>query len=139
MIVFDLKCVNGHCFEGWFEDGNAYETQKEKGMVSCPFCDDTSVSRAPSTFAIKSSRPASRPSSLDVDMEKLSRKVVHYVENNFDNVGPDFAREALKIHYGASEPRNIRGVSTPEEEKTMEKEGIKFFKIPMPPQQDADA
>ncbi len=139
MIVFDLKCVNGHCFEGWFEDSDSYKDQKEKELVACPVCDDTSVSRAPSTFAIKSSQPSNLPAAVDPAMEKLSRKVVHYVENNFDNVGPDFAREALKIHYGASEPRNIRGVSTPEEEKTMEKEGIKFFKIPMPPQRDADA
>ncbi len=138
MIVFDLKCVNGHCFEGWFDDGDAYQEQKEKKLVACPICDDASVSRVPSTFAIKSSQPAAPPALDSLDMEKLGRKVVHYVENNFDNVGPDFAREALKIHYGASEPRNIRGVSTPDEEKTMEEEGIKFFKIPMPPQQDAD-
>ncbi|MCP4686810.1 MAG: DUF1178 family protein [Desulfobacterales bacterium] len=139
MIVFDLKCVNGHCFEGWFDDGDAYEEQKKNGLLTCPFCDDTSVSRAPSTFAIKSSPSVKHPPPASLDMEKLSRKVIHYVENNFDNVGPEFAKEALKIHYGASEPRNIRGVSTPEEEKTMEKEGIKFFKIPMPSQEDADA
>jgi hypothetical protein len=38
----------------------------------------------------------------------------------------------LKIHYGASAPRNIRGVSTPREEKTLKDEGIQFFKLPMP-------
>jgi len=54
------------------------------------------------------------------------------VQKNFDDVGCNFAQEALKIHYGAVEPRNIRGVSTKEEEKTLKEEGIEFFKVPMP-------
>ena len=57
---------------------------------------------------------------------------------NFDDVGCNFAGEALKIHYGVSEPRNIMGVSTEKEEKTLEKEGIKVFKIPVPISPDTD-
>ena len=60
------------------------------------------------------------------------KEAIEYVEKNFDDVGCDFAKEALKIHYGAAEPRNIRGVSTQEEEKALKDEGIQFFKIPMP-------
>jgi len=45
----------------------------------------------------------------------------------------------LKIHYGATEPRNIRGVSTKEEEKTLKEEGIQFFKIPIPAPPDTDS
>ena len=66
-------------------------------------------------------------------------KIVDFVQKNFDDVGCNFAKEALKIHYGAVEPRNIRGVSTKEEEKTMKEEGIEFFKIPMPTPPDTDA
>jgi len=29
MIAYDLQCANGHTFEGWFEDGQAYEAQKQ--------------------------------------------------------------------------------------------------------------
>jgi hypothetical protein len=36
------------------------------------------------------------------------------------------------MHYGVTEPRNIRGVSTPKEEETMKAEGINFFKLPVP-------
>ena len=54
MIAYDLQCSLGHSFEGWFEDGQAYENQKKRGLVTCPVCNDTSVSRIPSTFAIKS-------------------------------------------------------------------------------------
>ncbi len=55
-----------------------------------------------------------------------------FLEKNFENVGPDFTREALKMHYGVSKNRNIRGTSTKAEEDMLEQEGIKFFKIPIP-------
>ncbi len=64
---------------------------------------------------------------------------IDFVEKNFDNVGCEFAKEALKIHYGAAEPRNIRGVSTKEEEKTLTDEGIQFIKIPIPARPDTDS
>jgi hypothetical protein len=66
------------------------------------------------------------------ELAALGKQIVDYVENNFDNVGADFAQEALKMHYGVSEPRNIRGVSTPQEEETLKAEGIEFFKFPVP-------
>ena len=62
----------------------------------------------------------------------MAQAIAHYVDNNFDNVGADFAEEALKIHYGVNEPRNIRGVSTPQEEETLRKEGVEFLKFPLP-------
>ena len=126
MIAYDLQCINGHGFEGWFEDAQAYDTQKKKKLIACPVCNDTSVSRIPSTFAIKSDQPGKDLSSQQMDMAEASKKIVDFVEKNFDDVGCDFAKEALKMHYGASEPRNIRGVSTKEEEKTLKKEGIQF-------------
>jgi hypothetical protein len=46
-------------------------------------------------------------------------------------VGHDFTREALKMHYGVADRRNIRGSATPEEEKVLSEEKIEFFKIPL--------
>ena len=138
MIAYDLQCASGHRFEGWFEDEKAYLDQKSKGLVACPVCDDTVVSRIPSVFAIKSS-PAEKRQQLSTDqLAVIGRQVAEYVEKNFDNVGSDFAKEALKMHFGVTEPRNIRGTSTQEEEKTLKKEGIEFFKIPLPPSSEAE-
>jgi hypothetical protein len=134
MIAYDLQCSNGHTFEGWFEDRQAYLDQDKKGLIACPVCNATSVATVPSTFAIKSTQ-ISRPRDVspeDAVLAKLGKEAIEYVEKNFDDVGCDFAKEALKIHYGAAEPRNIRGVSTQEEEKALKDEGIQFFKIPMP-------
>jgi len=132
MIAFDLQCGNGHTFEGWFEDNAAYQSQKEDGLIECPVCNTTEVNRIPSVFAIKSKTGQSPSPSAQPDIAALSHKIVQFVEKNFDDVGSDFAKQALKMHYGVEEPRNIRGTSTQEEEKTLEAEGIKFHKFPLP-------
>jgi hypothetical protein len=136
MIVFDLQCINGHAFEGWFEDWCAYEDQKKAGAITCPVCSSTSILKIPSTFGIKTSplseAPAKSGSQKKLDLAAVGEKIVKFVEKNFDDVGPEFTTEALKMHYGVTEPRNIRGVSTKQEEKTLKDEGIDFIKIPMP-------
>ena len=141
MIAYDLQCGNGHTFEGWFEDRQAYLDQKKKGLITCPVCTVTSVDIMPSTFAIKSAPPsASKDFAAEkAVLEKFGREAIEFVEKNFDDVGCDFAKEAMKIHYGATEPRNIRGVSTQEEEKTLKEEGIQFIKIPIPARPDTDS
>ncbi|MBC2709610.1 MAG: DUF1178 family protein [Desulfosarcina sp.] len=110
-------------------------------MIACPICDDTAVSKIPSTFAIKGSS-GTIPLKPDgnMDLAAMGKKIVDYVEKNFENVGADFAEEALKMHYGVTEPRSIRGVSTPKEEETLKAEGISFFKFPVPSEpSDSDA
>jgi len=142
MIAYDLQCGNGHRFEGWFEDAKAFASQKKKGLIACPACNDTSIERVPSTFVIKSSpgfKPKATEPSEARQLENLSQQFTEFVEKNFDNVGCDFAKEALKIHYGAAEPRNIRGVSTQEEEKILKQEGIEFFKMPAPAPPDPES
>ena len=141
MIAYDLQCTKGHSFEGWFEDRKAYLDQKKKGLIACPVCNVKSVDIVPSTFAIKSGSPSSAKelATQRAQLEKIGEEAIAFVEKNFDDVGADFAKEALKIHYGASEPRNIRGVSTKDEEKTLEDEGIEFIKIPMPANPETDS
>ncbi|MBC8443893.1 MAG: DUF1178 family protein [Deltaproteobacteria bacterium] len=139
MIVFDLKCKNNHTFEGWFGDNHAFETQRQKGLISCPVCEDIDVCKIPSTFGIKSGPATKDVAVQQQEIEQIGAKIADYVEKNFDDVGCNFAKEALKIHYGVTEPRNIRGVSTDQEEKTLKEEGVQFFKVPvsLPPETDS--
>jgi hypothetical protein len=139
MIAFDLQCEKGHVFEGWFEDSQAYDAQKKKGLITCPSCNSTAVSKLPSTFAIKGSQSAVDRIDKRLDLKKMNNEIVEYVNKNFDNVGCEFAKEALKMHYGVTEPRNIRGVSTKEEEKILNKEGIQFFKVPVAVPADSES
>ena len=139
MIIYDLQCEEGHIFEGWFEDSRTFENQKKKKLISCPLCNNTSVVKIPSTFGIKSSGNGQSVPEKQAALEKMANNLSEFIENNFDNVGTDFATEALKIHYGISEPRNIRGVSSSQEEKSLKEEGIQFFKVPVPIPPETDS
>ncbi|MDR2405978.1 MAG: DUF1178 family protein [Deltaproteobacteria bacterium] len=145
MIIFDLICHNNHTFEGWFKDLPDLEEQLEKSLITCPVCGDARIRRLPSTFGIGRSKtpPAPRhsesPGSMDTDqmeakraelMEQLSH-LSDKLKADFVDVGSQFTSEALKMHYGASPKRNIRGMSTEREEELLKNEGIDFFKVPM--------
>lgn len=60
-----------------------------------------------------------------------------HVEKNCDYVGPSFAEEARKIHYGETEKRNIYGETSNEEAKSLKDEGVEFGRIPWLPREDA--
>jgi len=139
MIVFDLECINGHVFEGWFDDRDELNRQQEQGLLQCPVCDSFSVSPKLSAVAIrKSASPSLAGSDREMAsqahqdaMAELAEKMTDYVENTYENVGSSFAKEALEMHYGAKEYKQIRGTTTKEEEKTLEKEGVPVAKIPI--------
>jgi hypothetical protein len=132
MIVFDLECSNGHTFEGWFDSMDSFEDQSKRDLVACPYCEDTAVKKVLSPVAVKKSSSSGRLPQPGIDYKRLAREVVEYVHRNFEDVGTRFTSEALKMHYGVTEKRNIRGAATDEEEKTLKEEGVEFFKLPLP-------
>ena len=128
MIAYDLQCAAGHTFEGWFENATGFDEQKERGLLTCPICGSAEVNRVMSTFGI--ARRRHRESSEKTPVNPLEI-ITRYVDENFEDVGVDFAKEALKIYYGVAEQRNIRGVSSEQEEKILREEGVPFFKVPV--------
>lgn len=133
MIAFDLACANGHTFEGWFDNLESFEKQDSENMISCPLCDNTDIKKVLSPVAMKSSESQDIKQNLDsIDYSKLAVEMVSYIQNEFEDLGSDFTKEALKIHHGASEARNIRGTATKNEEKILKDEGVQFFKFPEP-------
>ena len=144
MIVYDLACVCGYIFEGWFQDREDFVAQQEAGFLSCPDCGGNAIRKILSPVSLGSSR---EPSSMTTTAEKESgvspqallhalKIVQKYVEKNFEDVGTKLAEESLKIHYGVEEARNIRGVVTEEEEKVLEGEGIELLKVPIVSEDD---
>lgn len=125
MIAYDLKCPKGHDFEGWFDSSEAYEEQLDKKLVSCPVCGSTKVKRTPSVFGISKRYGQDMP-----ELRHPGEMLQQFFKENFEDVGADFAKEALKIHYNVEKKRNIRGVSTAQEEETLQQEGVEFFKLP---------
>jgi len=126
MIAFDLFCSKGHKFEYWFKDSTAFEEQKSTGKIHCPVCNDTQIEKAFSPFAIKKSGEGRR----EIDPFQALRLVTEYIEKHFEDVGTDFCKEALKIHGGEAEKRNIKGTATTEEEVILKEERVPFIKVP---------
>lgn len=133
MIIYDLECLNGHMFEGWFEDRKDYEAQQAQGLIACPVCENTVVVQKMSPVSVRTSSSPSLPSAQEslASLAELTRKISEYVENNFEDVGAKFSEQALKMHYGAAEYKNIRGTTTIEDEKILKQEGVPVFKIPV--------
>jgi len=134
MIIFDLRCINDHRFEGWFDNIDDLEIQLAQGQIACPCCGDTNIERVLSPVSIK--RKTS-PTDDSKSAYKAWQNLCRYVRDNFEDVGHNFAREALKVHYGQTEERNIRGVTTEPEEDMLKKEGVPFVKIPMAQEMDS--
>ena len=66
----------------------------------------------------------------DMDPHRALQLVHEYLDRHFEDVGAEFYKEALKIHYGEVGKRNIKGTATTEEEVILKEEGVQFFKIP---------
>jgi len=141
MVVYDLICAQGHQFEGWFSDLEDLERQLTTNDLVCPVCGDPTINRRPSTFGlVKSTRsenegpPPAEAGPRQISMKELIRQweeVSRRLENEYDDVGANFSEEALKMHYGVIDRRNIRGMSTENQESLLRKEGVEFYKVPM--------
>ncbi len=136
MIAYDLLCSNGHLFECWFKDSASFEEQKTAGIIHCPICNDTDVDKVFSPFAIKKGEGRRRErgeekEKEEIPLQKAFRMINEYLDKYFEDVGRNFAKEALKIHWGEAEKRNIKGMATPQEEALLKEEGVPFIKVPI--------
>lgn len=140
MIVFELACDCGYTFEGWFVDREDFEKQQTASFLICPDCGSRKIRKILSPIRTQSSRDAcSRPSCPEEAGKMSAKKIADILETmqeficeNFEDVGTELAAESLKIHYGVSKPRNIRGITTAQEEKQLQEEGINLIKVPLP-------
>ncbi|WP_428374918.1 DUF1178 family protein [Lichenicoccus sp.] len=56
MIHYQLRCSAGHGFEGWFRDAAGFDEQSARGLLSCPECATSAVTRAMMAPAVRASR-----------------------------------------------------------------------------------
>ena len=131
MIAFDLFCSNGHKFEGWFKDGASFEEQRTSGTITCPICSDRQIEKVFSPFMIKRDGGKKREELSPQQTRQALQLITDYIDKHFEDVGTDFFKEAIKIHSGEAEKRNIRGTATTEEEVILKEEGVPFFKVPI--------
>lgn len=151
MKVLDLQCRQGHSFEGWFGSQDDYDAQRARGLVTCPMCNDSEITKmlsaprlnlghgtAPTKIASDTAAPAATAETAPADrspvvqMQAALMHMVRHVMANTEDVGSQFAEEARKIHYGEREERNIRGQATREETEALLDEGIDVLPLPVP-------
>jgi hypothetical protein len=136
MKVLNLRCANGHGFEGWFASDDEFMSQNGRGLVECPLCADRIVSRMPSAPRLNLSgqrEPAAQ--AAPAQPAPLQAQWLHAVRQMLertDDVGERFPEEARRIHYGESEERAIRGQATPQERRALLDEGIEIMSLPVP-------
>ncbi|MBN1546134.1 MAG: DUF1178 family protein [Syntrophaceae bacterium] len=132
MIVYDLRCENGHTFEGWFKDSQAFEDQNSRKLVSCPVCGSCKNQIAPASvmYIGKEPRSLQKRNTTEISLQKACKLVGDFVDRHCEDVGDRFTEVAVKMHRGLEEERNIRGTATQSEEDYLTAEGIPFFKVP---------
>lgn len=126
MIHFNLRCAEGHEFEGWFESAKAFDDQARRCQVTCALCGSAKIEKAPMAPAITAKGDESGAAHMREALTELRTRV----EENCDYVGERFAAEARKIHYGETGERGIYGESTDQEASELVDEGIKVSRIP---------
>ena len=159
MKVLNLRCANGHGFEGWFGSEDDFLDQNGRGLIECPLCADKVVTRMPSAPRLNLSgarEPAREPSrdSAKTDggppagvmaeaadaqaqqrLGELRQRWMQAVQHalaHTEDVGERFAEEARRMHYGETEERGIRGVTSAEEREALRDEGIEVVSLPIP-------
>lgn len=134
MILYNLICAKGHAFEGWFRDSAGFDEQARAGALLCAVCGSSDVNKAVMAPAVSGTKKSTLTSTEAKKMRQFATGLRKYVEQNADYVGPDFAEEARKIHYGESEERHIYGEATLDEAKELIEEGVDV--APLPPDPD---
>ena len=154
MKVYNLACPLDHRFEGWFASEEDCLDQQDKGMLACPVCDSTEITRMPSAPHIGKSSSTelaipkvesenlsggvvaltgSDHSQLEAQVQAAFLKGMRELMGRSEDVGDSFAVEARKIHYKESPERSIRGQTTLDEAEALREEGIDVLSMPMIP------
>jgi hypothetical protein len=125
MIVFDLQCGD-ECgsFEAWFRSSADFETQREAGLVQCPICRSSEITKAPMAPRVPrkgTDSPMARLAAVQAEMLKDSRWV-----------GDRFAETARAMHSGEVERELVHGNATLEQAKSLVEEGVPVAPLPLP-------
>jgi hypothetical protein len=143
MIKYALACDAGHEFESWFADGPSYDKQAKRGLIACPECGSTRVSKAVMAPAVVSradsakADPTPAPVPLLDERQRAQREALRAlrreIEANTDDVGAKFPEVARAIHAGDAPERAIRGQAKQDEVKALLEEGVDIMPIPFGP------
>jgi hypothetical protein len=141
MIRYALLCEHEHGFEGWFGASADFDDQQARGLIECPVCGSKAVRKAIMAPAVSGTKKRGQDvtpvQSRAMMMEAMGR-IRRHVEENFDDVGDAFAKEARDIHEGRSEERGIYGQATSQEVRELVEDGVPVAPLPPEPPKKTD-
>lgn len=148
MIKYALKCTDNHGFESWFKSADAFDRLASAGLVTCPACASTKITKAIMAPKIRTARSAAikpEPSSngtpgtmhaltapaskAEIALSELKKKI----EDNSEYVGEGFAAEARAIHDGDAPERSIYGEASGDEARALLDDGVPVAPLPFTP------
>jgi len=158
LIIFDLRCGQGHVFEAWFGSTGDYESQAARGLVTCPICDSPTVEKAVMAPAVG---PKGNQQARHLARKEELRALALWqaeVEARCDYVGDRFVAEARRLHAAAgpagkggakadgamhgsppAAPRGIIGEATISAALDLMADGIPIAPLPFRSRQRSDA
>jgi hypothetical protein len=161
VIVYDLKCANDHVFEVWFASSQAYEDQRQRGLVACALCGSTEVGKAvmaprlnakgnqreaqlpalrepcepaaaaPAPVSVSNAPAPADVAKLQAVLQALAQAQARALEQS-TWVGSDFADRARAMHYGEEDHALIHGQADPQEAAALIEEGVAVAPLPFP-------
>ncbi len=142
MKVLDLQCARSHVFEGWFASEDDFTSQQARGLVACPMCGDSAVTKKLSAPRLNLGNPRAPEEAAkhevvttgkdDTALQTAWLGMAKRIVANTEDVGERFAEEARRIHYGESEQRGIRGKASQSETEALMEEGISVMPFALP-------
>ena len=135
MIKYNLKCDNDHEFESWFSDSKEFERLNTKKLLECIYCNSKIIKKsimAP-MISVSKNNNVNKFQINEKILKKQRNKLIklrNYIEKNFEYVGEDFSKKVREIYYDQKNKKTIYGITTPEERKDLEEEGIDLLSIP---------
>ncbi len=140
MKVLDLQCEDGHSFEGWFADEQAFVHQQSVGLIACPLCGSHVVQKMLSAPRLNLGAARAEPAtgagvSGDATVDSgpalarwhaRARELIAATEN----VGDRFISEAQAMHDGDLPQRPIRGIASAAQVKALADDGVEVFPVP---------
>ena len=154
MVKYKLKCKSTYCskkneFDGWFQNFEAFESQMNEGLITCPLCGSHNIIKLLATPNVRKVKPQTSENikvennSAITNSEKkffgnesvvtILRTIKKEIQKNSTFVGDKFVSKARSMKEGKIKERPIHGHGTNKEIQELRDEGIEVVNIPWIP------
>ena len=152
LICKSLYCSNQNSFDGWFQNIEAYQNQKSKGLILCPLCGSDDIIKSLTTPSFRLSKAKSTDTEVEQkevdnknlrksvrsndktnDISILLRAMKKEIKKNSEFVGDDFVKEVRSMQVDKTKERSIYGHGTKKEIEELKDEGVDVLNVPWVP------